>query len=222
MIQNSTLTFLEELEANNNREWFKKNKIDFNKNQEIIKMLFQNIANKMRSHDHIETVKIFRIYRDIRFSKDKTPYKTHFSGGFKRLKPTLRGGYYLHIAPKNNSFIAAGFWNPNKDDLLRIRKEIAVDKQALLDITKAKDFKETWGELEGEALKTAPRGFDRDHPNIDWIRQKQFFFTKKYTNKEVCSPDFAASVSEDYRKIRPFFNYMSEVLTTNLNGESIL
>ena len=176
----------------------------------------------MNAHDKIEKIKIFRIYRDVRFSKNKLPYKTHFGGSFARHKPELRGGYYLHIQPNNESFIATGFWDPNKEDLLRIRKEFEMDDSEIRAILNNKTFKATWGGFVGDELKTAPRDFDKQHPAIDLIKRKQFIFTKKYSDKEVLSEDFLNEVNTSYKIIRPYFDYMSDVLTTNLNGESLL
>lgn len=156
------------------------------------------------------------------FLKNKTPYKNHFSGSFSRLKPQLRGGYYLHIQPDNQSFVATGFWNPSKEDLLRIRREIELDDTKLRAIINDKSFIKTWGEMQGEELKTAPSGFDKTHSAIDLIRRKQFFFHKTYTDKEVLSPNFLNQVNEDYKAIRPYFDYMSFILTTNLDGEILM
>lgn len=176
----------------------------------------------MNQHDVIDKVKVFRIYRDVRFSKNKLPYKTHFGGSFHRKKPELRGGYYLHIQPDNESFIAVGFWEPNKEDLMRIRKEFEMDDEEIRDILKDKTFKTTWGDFVGDELKTAPRGFAKDHPAIDLLRKKQFIFIKKYTDKEVLAPNFIDDVHQSFKDARPYLDYMSDVLTTNLNGESII
>lgn len=100
--------------------------------------------------DSIDNFKVFRIYRDVRFSKNKTPYKTHFNGSFHRTKPELRGGYYLHLAPNNESFIATGFWNPNKEDLMRLRKEFETDAEDIRAIISEPRFKAVWGPLEKE------------------------------------------------------------------------
>ena len=216
------LEFLIKLEKNNDRDWFEKNKPEFKKVQLQFKERFQYLENLMKTHDDIDNSKIFRIYRDVRFSKNKLPYKTHFSGSFHRRKPQLRGGYYVHIQPENKSFIAAGFWDPNKEDLLRIRKEFEMDDQEVRDILNINAFKSVWGEMEGDELKTAPRDFDKEHKAIDLIRKKQFIFTKKLTDKEVLSENFETQVSQDFKTIRPFFDYMSDVLTTNLNGEILI
>ena len=105
--------------------------------------------------------------------------------------------------------------------LFRIRKEFEMDASEMRKIMSNKKFQEIWGDLVGDELKTAPKGFDKDHKNIDLIKKKMYIFTRKFTDKEVTSEDFVKTVDESFMAIRPFFNYMSEVLTTNLNGESL-
>ncbi len=221
-IPRETFSFLKRLSENNNREWFTENKKEFKEIEREVKQFYNQLAELLNKHDKIDKVKIFRIYRDVRFSKDKTPYKTHFGGSLHRVKPELRGGYYLHIAPNDESFIATGFWEPHKDDLLRIRKEFEMDDTEIRGIITKKSFKKIWGELEGDEVKTAPKGFSKEHEAIDLIKKKQFIFTKKYTDKEVTSPDFMKEVDAAFKAIRPYFNYMSEVLTTDLNGVSLI
>ena len=221
IITKETLNFLIQLKNNNNREWFTENKPEFKRHEQSVKAFFEAVAVKLGTHDEIERTKMFRIYRDVRFSKDKTPYKAHFAGSFSRAGAQRRGGYYLQIKP-GESFLATGFWNPNKEDLLRIRKELEEDASEMREILSEKKLKATWGELQGDELKTAPKGFDKTHEDIDLIKKKQFIFTRKFTDKEVLSPSFADEVNKTFSAIRPFFDYMSDVLTTNLNGESLL
>ncbi len=225
-ITQENFLFLKELAKNNNRDWFTENKAEYQKQHENVIAFADELLGKLNQHDSIETLNgkksLYRIYRDVRFSADKSPYKTHWAGGFSRATKKLRGGYYFQVAPNNNSFIAAGFWAPNKEDLQRIREEIAVDADELRTILANKQFIETFGQLRGEQLKSAPKGFDKDHPNIDLLRFKQFIVTKSFTDTEVLSPDFADSVNNAFKNIRPFFNYMSEVLTTDANGNSIV
>ncbi|APQ18934.1 DUF2461 domain-containing protein [Maribacter hydrothermalis] len=220
-ITNSTFKFLNLLKENNNREWFAEHKTDFKKEEEKVKFFFNQLLEKMKTHDEIERLKVFRIYRDVRFSKNKTPYKNNFSASFTRAGQHRRGGYYLQIEP-GNSFLATGFWNPEKDDLQRIRKEWQLDISELKNIIEDKKFKEVWGELKGEELKTAPKGFDKEDPNIEYIRKKQFIFTKEFSDKEVMSEGFLEQINESYKLIRPYFDLMSSILTTNLDGESLL
>ncbi|QDO94989.1 DUF2461 domain-containing protein [Formosa sediminum] len=222
MISKNILDFLNALEKNNDRVWFQDHKTEFKAVEQDMKAVYNELFTLLKTHDEVDAVKMFRIYRDVRFSKNKIPYKTHFGGTIHRVKPKLRGGYYLQIKPNNESFIATGFWDPNKEDLLRIRKEFEVDAEEVRTIILNPDFKSVWGTIEGEELKTAPKGFDKNHPDIDLIRKKQFIFSKKFTDQEVLAPDFLEHVNTAFKAVRPFFNYMSDVLTTNINGESLI
>ena len=221
-IQNKSLEFLKKLALNNNRDWFNAHKKEFKSVEADIKIVYNTVFNNLKVHDDVDTMKLFRIYRDVRFSKNKLPYKTHFGGSFSRVKPALRGGYYLHIAPNDESFIATGFWEPNKEDLLRIRKEIEMDEEEMRGIINQSSLKDIWGNLIGDELVSAPRGFDKNHKAIDLIRKKQYIFTKKFTDKDVLSENFIYEVNIAFKAIRPYFNYMSDVLTTDLNGESLI
>lgn len=221
-ISKETFQFIKQLEKNNNREWFSERKPTFKKLEEEFKKFLIQLQVELNTHDQVDKMKAFRIYRDVRFSKNKTPYKTHFSGSFSRVKPKLRGGYYLHIQPNNKSFIATGFWDPSKEDLLRIRREIEIDDTSIRSIINDENLKKTWGEMQGEELKTSPSGFDKTHTAIDLIRKKQFFFNKNYSDKEVLSPNFLNQINKDYEAIRPYFDYMSALLTISLDGESLI
>jgi len=219
--EKSSLSYLKKLKNNNNRYWFAEHKPTFIEAQNNAKQLYAEIRNNLEEHDEIEKFKLFRIYRDVRFSKDKTPYKHHFAGSFSRLGKQLRGGYYLRIRP-GESFLAGGFWEPNKEDLLRIRKEIEVDATEFREILEDKNFQHYFGNsFKGDELKTAPKGFDKTHPAIDLIRKKQYLLTRSFSDKEVLSPHFEEEVLATFKAMRPFFDYMSEVLSSDLNGESI-
>lgn len=220
-ISKSIFDFLSELKKNNNREWFEANKSTFKQHESEVKSFFEAIQDNLNQHDEIEKMKVFRIYRDVRFSKDKTPYKSHFAGSFSRLGAHLRGGYYVHLKP-GESLLATGFWAPNKEDLFRIRKELEMDASELKGVINQKELKAIWGDLSGDELKTAPKGFDKEHPDIDLIRKKQFVFIRNLSDKEVMSSSFLDEVDKSFRAIRPYFDLMSDILTTNLNGESIL
>ena len=220
-IPKNTISFLKELKLNNNREWFNENKDRFSTIRSQVKIFAQEVNDSLNVSDNIEKIKIFRIYRDLRFSKDKTPYKKNIGMAFHRAKPELRGGYYLEISA-DESFIAVGFWNPNKEDLLRIRKEIEIDGQEFKRIVNQKKIKEIWGDLKGDEVKTSPKGFTSDHEYIDLIKKKQFIFIKKLKEKDILDEKFQNELVNYFESIRPFFDYMSEVLTTNLDGESII
>lgn len=219
------LQYLDELKQNNNREWFKAHKKDYEASYKLMIDFAETLLIEMQKHDDIKTVSgkksLFRIYRDIRFSKDKRPYKTSWSGSFKRATNAFRGGYYYHIEP-GNSFIAGGFFGPNPDDLRHIRNQIASDDSPLRKVLDQDSIKSYYGSLQGDQVKTAPKGFDRDHPAIDLLRYKQYILKHSFSDFEVKSEDFDIKVSNGFQRIRPFFDVMSEFLTTDLNGISLI
>jgi uncharacterized protein (TIGR02453 family) len=221
----STLSFLEDLKLNNNRPWFNEHKERYQQEHAYMVEFAENLINRMSEHDLLEPMSgkksLFRIYRDTRFSKNKTPYKSHFSGTLKRATKLRRGGYYYHIQP-GGSFLAGGFWAPNTDDLKRIREELAADAQPLRDIIADPAFQKTFGTMKGDQVKTAPRGFSKEHPNIDLIRHKQYVVTREFSDEAVMAPDFMDQIVLTYQAMRPFFDYMSEVLTTDANGVPIV
>lgn len=221
MLQYSIFHFLHQLKENNNREWFASNKKAFQVEEQLAKAFFMAVYADLEKIDNLDKMQVFRIYRDVRFSKDKSPYKNHFSVGFNRSKPLLRGGMYLHIED-NASFVGGGFWEPNAPDLFRIRKEIEVDASELRAIISEENFQKYFKTLQGEELKTAPKGYDKTHPAIDLLRKKQFLLTRKFSNDEVLSANFKDEVIASFKAMRPFFDYMSDVLNTDLNGESLL
>ncbi|UTW61637.1 DUF2461 domain-containing protein [bacterium SCSIO 12741] len=217
--------YLKILAKNNNRDWFQKNKPTYEKALENIRDVAEDLLQEMGKHDNIETPSgrksLFRIYRDVRFSKNKAPYKTHWSGHFKRATAELRGGYYFHLEP-GNSFVAGGFWGPNPQDLQRIRQEIDLNAEEFREVLNDSALQSTFGNMEGNQVKTAPKGFSKDHPAIDLLRYKQFVFTKRFTDKEVLGKDYVALANQSFKDLRPFFDFMSSVLTTDANGESLI
>ncbi|MBL7782751.1 MAG: DUF2461 domain-containing protein [Saprospiraceae bacterium] len=220
-IQPSTLQFLADLADNNHREWFQAHKDGYESALANAKSFTKAVENALNETDLIESSNLFRIYRDVRFSKDKTPYKNNFGIGFRRATKRRRGGYYLQLEP-GGSFAGGGFWQPEAKDLKRIRDEFAMDDEPIRQIIAAPDFQRYFGNLQGDELKTAPQGYEKDHPAIDLIRKKGFVVMRHFTDTEVTSADFLQEVRKTFEAMRPFFDYMSEVLTTNLNGEPLL
>ena len=213
--------FFKQLAKNNNREWFEQHKPEFKALETEVKQFGEALKDKLNQHDSIDRFKVFRIYRDVRFSKDKTPYKTHFGLTWHRTKPEFRGGYYLHLKP-DDIFLACGFWDPAPADLKRIRQEIDLDGDEYRNLINAPAFKNTWGALQGNAVKTAPKGYAKDHPNIDLLRFKQHIFMIRYTEVEVAAADFMDRLDAALQAVRPFVDYMSAVLTTNADGEPLV
>lgn len=221
-IPKSSFEFLLQLKHNNQRDWMQEHKSEYQANEKKLKMFYASIEAALNNTDKIEKLKVFRINRDIRFSKNKTPYNVHRSVSFSRAGAHRRGGYYLRLEP-GNSAIAAGFFNPNPADLLRIRKEFELDASEIRTILKEKKFKKAFGNFDqNNVVKTAPKGFSKEDPNIDLLRLKNFIVVHKFSDNEVFSENFHQDVMYHFLLVRPFFDYMSSVLTTDLNGESLI
>lgn len=215
------MQFLRELTEHNDRDWFNEHKDRYKAAQENVKQFAAAVEAGLNETDQIEGVKVFRIYRDVRFSKNKLPYKTNFGAGLTRATAARRGGYYLHLQP-GESFVGGGFWNPERDDLKRIRQEFERDASQMRAILADKTFQKYFETVRGEELKTAPSGFDRNHPDIDLIRKKYYVVSRTFTDEEVVAGDFLQEVINTFRAMRPWFDYMSEVLTTDLDGRSLI
>ena len=222
-ISKSTITYLKNLSQNNNRDWFNQNKDRYTLAHEDMVGFADEVIAEMNKVDQIETPNgkksLFRIYRDVRFSADKSPYKKNFAGRMRRATAHLRGGYYYHIQP-GGSFAAGGFWRPSAEDLKRIRDEFHRDDETIRKVLESKKFKKYFGELKGESVKTAPKGFSKDDPAIDLIRHKSFVAIREFSDREVTDSNFSKELVTTFHAMRPFFNYMSEVLTTDLDGRS--
>lgn len=220
-----TLQFLKKLAANNNRDWFLANKHLYDDAQANMIEFVDGVLVQLNKHDKISTDSakraLYRIYSDVRFHKNRPPYTARFAAHFGREKPMLRGGYNLVIKP-GNSFVSCGFYSPNAEDLKRIRQDISYNHADWKKIVRGKKFKSHFGEMLGEQVKTAPQGFSKDDPAIQLLRYKRFYFRHHFTDKEVLSKDFVKKVNESFKTIRPWFDYMSDVLTSNADGESLL
>jgi uncharacterized protein (TIGR02453 family) len=223
MFSKDTLQFLEDLKANNNREWFLSNKKRYEEYKKNYLGLIAEFLAAMKPQDSSLAMLepkncTFRINRDIRFSKDKSPYKTHMgiwmntnSGGVNA------PGYYIHIE-KGASFVAGGFWMPEAAELKKIRKEIAFFYEDLEEILADKDFKKHFDGFtvtETNSLKTAPKDFEKDHPAIQFLRLKGFTVSKKISDKELFDKDFVKNAAQALIAIKP----LNEFLTRGLNAD---
>jgi uncharacterized protein (TIGR02453 family) len=198
------------------------NKKEYQDGEKELKVFYSEVETALNENDEIGKLKIFRIHRDVRFSKDKTPYNVHRSASFSRVGAHRRGGYYLRLEP-GNSLMGGGFFAPEPADLLRIRKEFEMDSSEIRKILDQKDFKKAFGGFNRRSVvKTAPKGFSKDHSDIDLLRLKSFFVVHNFTDTEVHAANFKDDLIYHYELVRPFFDYMSEVLTTDLNGVSFL
>lgn len=222
MLSKDSLQFLEDLKINNNRDWFLENK----KRYDIFKKDYHNLVSDfldaMKPLDpSLEMLEIknctFRINRDIRFSKDKSPYKAHLgvwlSGGAKGAN---RSGYYVHIE-KGASFIAGGFYCPEAEDLKKVRKEIAYFYEDLDEIMTNKNFKKEFGDFdrnEKNVLKNPPRGYDKEHPALEFLKLKSFETSRKFDIDEVTKADFIAIMSKKLILLKPLNDFINRALTS--------
>jgi uncharacterized protein (TIGR02453 family) len=218
----SSLDFLQLLAVNNDREWFARNKTAYQTELACMETFVDALLQQLNQYDVIETPSakksLYRIYRDVRFSKDKTPFSTYWGGRFRRAGKQRRGGYYYHFEPGNKSFVLAGFWAPNAQDLKLIRDDIAFDPEPLCRILGDETFIGSFGKLQGEKLKTSPNGYDRNHEAVDLLRFKQFLVKRSFSDKEVLCKDFLLLASQAFQQMRPFLDYMSEVLSAETNS----
>lgn len=222
VIPKSSFEFLKKLKQNNHRDWMQEHKKEYLAGEKVLKELYNEIMVGLNTTDEIAKLKVFRINRDVRFSADKTPYNVHRSASFSRAGAHRRGGYYLRLEP-GNSAMAGGFFEPNPADLFRIRKEFELDSSTIRAILKQKEFNKAFvGFDQTYKVKTAPKGFSKEDSNIDLIRLKSYFVVHKFSDAEVLSEDFKDKLLLHFGLLRPFFDYMSEVLTTDLNGVSLL
>ncbi len=224
-INKNTLQFLKNIALNNNRDWFNLHKNTYLQAQQNMCDFVDELILDMKKHDEIENESgkksLYRIYKDVRFSKDKAPYNSHFSFSLKRATKLKRGGYYVNIKP-GKSYLACGFFSPNPEDLKRIRQDIESNYQDWNKLLKLKTLKDNFEKIDGDKVTTAPKGFSIEHPAIELLRYKQFILRHSFSDKEVLSPDFAKEVNRIFKSVRPYFDYMSDILTTDLNGELIV
>ncbi|MFT6867603.1 MAG: hypothetical protein ACJA08_002446 [Cyclobacteriaceae bacterium] len=220
-----SFTFLTQLQQNNNREWFNKNKETYLQSHEEVIAFADDVLSKLKETDQIETQNgkkgLMRIYRDTRFSNNKTPYKSGWSCSFKRATAALRGGYYFRIEPGNTA-VAGGFWGPDPKDLKLIRDQIAAEDDSLRGVLNEPNFKSYFGDMQGEQVKSSPKGFSKDDLAIDLLRYKQFLLVKHFKDEEVLKADFAAKVADGFARMRPFHDYFSYILTHDLNGVTLI
>ena len=218
MIERSTLKFLNELVANNNRDWFQANKKAFEAAQNnLIAFTGHLIGEAGKFDDAIATIDpwtcVFRIYRDVRFSKDKSPYKTNLGsyispGGRKSMKP----GYYFHLQP-GHSFIAAGKHMPDGPETLKIRNAIANDTARFLKVVEKKSFKDQFGEMRGDRLKSAPKGFDAEHKAVEYLKLKEFMgFSELHDDNFLTSAEFPKFLVRLMKEMYPLVAFLRKAL----------
>jgi len=216
-IKKSTLDFLDSLKDNNNRDWFIKNRPAYIDAKDNFESFVQDIINKIVDIEPIMKgleVKscVYRINRDIRFSNDKSPYKSHLGafivrGGKKN--GDKFAGYYFHIEPKK-SIIAGGAYMPPAPWLSAIREKVNEEPEELIKILTSKDFVKYFGKLDGEKLKKAPKGYPSDHPNIELLKFKSYLVVNEATDKLVLSQNYFDHVMKVLRVMKPLNDFLNE------------
>lgn len=219
-ISKTTLQFLKDLKKNNDRDWFNDNKSQYKKAKQEFEQFVDELIQSLSAFDpeivH-QTAKncIFRIYRDVRFSHDKSPYKTnfgaHITGATKKSELHSLAGYYLHIEP-GESFLAGGAYLPTGDWLKAIRKEIDENAGELKKILSSKNFKNTFGEMKGEKLKTSPRDYPSDHPEIELLRYKSFLAVHNLNDEQILAGDFLNHCTDVFKALYPLDQFLNNSL----------
>ncbi len=215
-----TFEFLKKLSRNNNREWFEKNKPRYLEIKNEFELFIAALLHKMIQVDDslagLDPKKlVFRIYRDVRFSKDKTPYKTSVSAGLSASgKGTGVPGYYLQIEPGNKSILAAGLYLPSPENLTKIRQEIDYNGDQLNNIVNEKTFKKSFGTFWAEdKLKTMPKGYAKDHPHIEFLKLKSFMVIRNFKDVEVTDKKFLSKLIDTMRSAKPLNDFLTEGLS---------
>ena len=213
------LDFLSGLRENNHKEWMDAHKEEYLQAKEQFAALIAEVLEGLIPFDpSLEGVQpkncIFRLHRDVRFSADKTPYKTWFSaviaeGG----KKTLEAIYYLHLQPDNESMLAAGLHQPPGEQLKKVRQEIDYNAAELKEIISEKKFQQYFGDIQGEKLSRAPKGYPADHPNIEFLKLKSYLAIRKMSDQEIRKETFTKEVVETFRAAQPFNEFLNVAIS---------
>ncbi|SRR6266545_4202470 len=211
------LDFLSDLEQNNERDWFERNRVAYQRARGVFELFVDDLIGELSAFEDLGGIAardcLFRIYRDVRFSQDKSPYKTSMSAsiapGGRRFAEIP---YYIHVEPHDRSFLAGGAYAPSPEQLAAIRQSIDADAGALREAIGGQAFGGAFGALAGERLKTAPQGYARDHPAIDLLRHKQFVARRPFADGDVLTPDFLARVANACRALKPLLDVLREMI----------
>jgi uncharacterized protein (TIGR02453 family) len=208
--------FLHDLRQNNNHEWFEAHRPEYDQAKALFQDFIQGLIFRFDAVEPLGDLAakdaIFRIHNDMRFAKNKPPYKSHFSavlapGG----RHSLRLPYYIHIMP-GGSILGGGVHMPTSADLQAIRSAIAEDPGPIMKVIEAPEFRKYFGGISGEMLKTVPRGYAPDHPQIDLLRHKQFMVVHPLSDERVMEPDFADYALQVFAAMKPFFDYLQPLV----------
>ncbi|HEY0741631.1 MAG TPA: DUF2461 domain-containing protein [Chryseosolibacter sp.] len=213
------LKFLKDIKKNNDRDWFEKNKPRYLEAKQTFEDLVAAVLGEISKFDSglggLDPKKLpFRIYRDVRFSKDKSPYKTNMGAGFSpNGKLVQEPGYYLHLEPGNKSFVAGGIYMPDAPNLAKIRQEIDYNADKLKKIMNAKSFKSSFDGFDDfDKLKTMPKGYPKDHPMVEVLKLKSIIVSHSFTDKEVTDKKFVKVAANYMKAIKPLNDFLKEAI----------
>ncbi|HNR18637.1 MAG TPA: DUF2461 domain-containing protein [Bacteroidia bacterium] len=218
MLQPSTLSFIKDIKKNNNRDWFEKNKLRYENAKTDFESFVAGILNQfVKINPKLKGLEArkctFRIYRDVRFSKNKDPYKTNMGASINEGgKKMEMAGVYVHIEPGGNSFIAGGRYMPMPPELKAIRQEIQYNTKAFKKIISEKNFKKYFGGLEEIKLKTNPKGFDKDFADIELLKYTSYIATRKLDDKTIASKNFVKELTASYKAMMPLIKFLNEAV----------
>lgn len=219
MLQATTITFLEKLSKNNNKPWFDKHRDDYQAAKEDYEVFVTEILAGLSAIDPLfkeQQAKdcIFRIFRDVRFSKDKTPYKAHFGAFFsKRGKKFTGAGYYFHLEPGGKSFAGGGLWMPEAPLLKAVRQEIDYNYDEFRGIIGNRKFKTMFKEINGEQLKTLPQGYTADNPAIEYLKMKSYTVSGNIPDADVKGKSVVKKVMDVFTTMRPFIDFLNRSIS---------
>jgi uncharacterized protein (TIGR02453 family) len=219
-----TLDFLNALSQNNHKAWFDDHRREYEAARAAFENLVTDVVNRFPAVDDTPLpdpgAMIFRLNRDVRFSADKTPYKTHMSALFgPEGRNSMGRAYYLQVAPQGESMSGSGVFGLTDVELTKVRETIAEDARPLRAILAAPTFQSTFGKLMGEQVKTAPRGFAKDHPEIDLLRYKEFMMQHPFADAAVTEPDFPDQVITVFQAAKPLTMYFDALLGVRVKPE---
>lgn len=214
----ATLNFLRALERHNDREWFRERKSEYERHVRqpmvaVIEQLAVDLPRLVPDLVAAPKTSMYRVYRDTRFSADKSPLKTHVAAIFPHRALTRHGGagLYLHVAP-DHVLIGGGVYRPEPPELHRLREHVAADFERLRAIVESPAFRRDFGALDGERLKRVPPAFPGDHPAAEYLKLKQFLAGRRQPAEFATGPRFYASLLRLYRRLAPLIGFLNEPL----------
>lgn len=218
MLQANTITFLKQLAKNNNKPWFDKNRDNYAAAKEDFEVLVTEILDGLSGVDPVfKEVKakdcIFRIFRDVRFSKDKSPYKPNFGAAFcKAGRKSPEACYYLHLEPGGKSFAGGGLWMPESPLLKQVRQEIDYDFKEFKKILEDKKFRKHFKKIDGEQLIKLPQGYKEDNPAIEYLKMKSYTVGNALSDEEIGGKALVKKTLETFTAMTPFLDFLNRPL----------